>query len=227
MSSHRPGHDDGRPRFPDIEEEIGEDPGRFLDVGGQTLDARLEGIDSIDVARRWIEVEVELGDYREDSPRQDIIARLNARIEHLREHGDREEQLRRKRGIEVHPDRNVAFVDEDGERYSAEAWERQRRGPQVGGGGEQAREPQEPDDVDEPEQAQEPQEADGVDAADLGGHNEAIYRHVERKGPVSLAELQGKMTHRDLTLEAVEGLIGFLVDEGYLAEVEPETYDAP
>lgn len=260
---YKPAQDTGRPKFKDLAEEIGEDPGRFLDVGGKLMWARIAGIDRVDVARAWVEVEIELADVDERKPRSDVIGALNERIEQLKEHGGREEQLKHKRGIRVESDKTVTFVDDDGEHYTPEEWEDKRtniidratRSPEQAEGtqdAENAQDAQEADVdelVDEDEgvksvthsEPDEPKDGGGsggeeggktvnqdaqndsddqqVDPDELGGHNAAIYRYVDQKGPVSRAGVAGGMTiRRDLDLEAVDGLVDFLVGQGLLEE---------
>lgn len=86
-------------QFPDIAEKISENPARFLDrdVLGTTpageskpsllLEARIRGIDYIDVVDAYLQVELALD--REDCPRQGVVALLNQRKQWLREHGER------------------------------------------------------------------------------------------------------------------------------------------
>lgn len=71
-----------RPTYPDIAAEFGEDPARFLDnptgdgVPGLAF-ARIRGIESLDLLRKWFAVETDLG------PRRDAIAALNQRQRQL------------------------------------------------------------------------------------------------------------------------------------------------
>lgn len=97
MSYRRPVADADRPQLNDIAEEIGEDPAQFLDSDDDLLWARLKGIDRVDVARAWIEAEIEFGEYRGDSPRSKVIGALNQRIQELEETGEREDKLHHKR----------------------------------------------------------------------------------------------------------------------------------
>lgn len=242
MSQRKPASRTERPRFPHIKEEIGEDPARWIVTGGETLAARLRGINRVDVARKWIEVEVELADIMDRKPDQELIAWLNRRMQHLKEFGGREARLEERREIDPSRRADVEVVV-DGERYTWEEWERKRSGP-VAGGEEDVNsalhsEPDEPDDGGEADgddlkesvnpalQSDDVDDQGGAapDPDELAGHNAAIYQRVDRKGPESLASIQGAMADRDVSLEAVEGLVAFLVDEGYLAEVGPETYD--
>jgi hypothetical protein len=106
--------DDGLPRWPVLEDEIGEDPSRFLRFSSALALARIRGIDRLDVAREWIDVELELVEYRENGPRSAIIAELNRRVEELKQYRpDRRDAPR-----EIDPSRKVdevLFLDEDGE----------------------------------------------------------------------------------------------------------------
>lgn len=99
MSNRRPAHLDGRPTFPDVAEDIGEDPARFIVAGGELLASRLKGIDRVEVARKWIEVEIALAEQLDRDVNQELIGWLNRRIDHLREHGGRDEQLERRREL--------------------------------------------------------------------------------------------------------------------------------
>lgn len=76
-----------RERFPAVEEQISEDPARFLDVESidRTMHSRIQGIDFLEVADAWIQVEAEL----ERGPRKPVIAKLNQRKAWLEEHGER------------------------------------------------------------------------------------------------------------------------------------------
>lgn len=103
-----PGRD--YPAFPEIEAEIGENPARFLEGANPALlKARRRGIDRVDVARRWIEVEIELADIYDRAPRSDLISYLNKRTKYLKEHGEREDHLQEQREIRV----DDVDVDED------------------------------------------------------------------------------------------------------------------
>lgn len=104
-----------REEFPEIENEIGEDPARFLDKplapdytsGGDTTPlalakARIKGIEKLTVVARWLEVEHQL----ERGPRDSIVELLEKRGQDLKEHGDRNlpnlsPEERRERAAEV------------------------------------------------------------------------------------------------------------------------------
>lgn len=85
--------------FPDIENAIDENPARFLDrdllsstpVGQSNpkefVFARIDGIDFLAVAESYLYVELNLS--RAECPRAPVVAKLNERIQWLREHGDR------------------------------------------------------------------------------------------------------------------------------------------
>ena len=107
--------DDGLPRWPVLEDEIGEDPSRFLRYSSAFALARIRGIDRIDVARKWIECELELGEYREDGPRSAIIAELNRRVDELKQYRpdrrDAPREIDESRKVD-----EVLFLDEDGNR---------------------------------------------------------------------------------------------------------------
>jgi hypothetical protein len=89
-----------RERFPEIAEEIGEDPARWLDrdllestPGDETetwrLQRRVDGIHSLEVARRWAEVEREL----ERGPREVVMDMIRERVAALNRHTTLEELL--------------------------------------------------------------------------------------------------------------------------------------
>lgn len=67
-----------RPRFPEYEDEFGEDPSRFL-YSGVDPQPRIRGIESIDLARAWMTVEIE----RPGGPRQQVVGWINQRITEL------------------------------------------------------------------------------------------------------------------------------------------------
>lgn len=99
MSYRRPVDRTERPEFPDVVEEIDEDPARFLDADDGLLVARLSGIDRVEVAREWTKVEVALAEQQDRKPRKQVIAALNRRIKYLQHHGDRLEQLKKRREV--------------------------------------------------------------------------------------------------------------------------------
>lgn len=85
-----------------LEDQIGEDPGRFLDHElvergpshtDRTLQrlarARIRGIDRPPVARAWIAAERRL----DRGPRETVLAWLEDRLAYLEDHGDREERV--------------------------------------------------------------------------------------------------------------------------------------
>lgn len=112
MSNRRPTNLDGRPTFPDVAEEIGEDPARFIVAGGELLTSRLKGIDRVGVARKWVEVEIALAEQLDRDVDQQLIGWLNRRIGHLQEHGGRDERLERRR--EIVDDVDGPAVDPEG-----------------------------------------------------------------------------------------------------------------
>lgn len=94
------GAGDDRATFPDYREQIGEDPARFLDrplVGspskigapGMIVQARIHGIDRLDVAARWLEVEHRL----DRGPRKKVVKMLKGRVEWLKANGERPDRL--------------------------------------------------------------------------------------------------------------------------------------
>jgi len=92
-----------RESFPVLQEQIGEDPGRYLDcdlVGPDVDDgrvmlvrARIRGIDSIETVRAWIAVERRLGHGPADGPREGIIRLLDQREERLEDIRERPDRL--------------------------------------------------------------------------------------------------------------------------------------
>jgi hypothetical protein len=66
-----------RPQYPDLAEEIGEDPARYLHDPDMTTWARIRGITSERVLEAWFTVEEDLG------PRRDVVKRLNQRRQEL------------------------------------------------------------------------------------------------------------------------------------------------
>lgn len=84
----------GPQQFPDVEQEIGENPARYLDAdllmddnARELFHARLRGIHDQRVAARWLEVEHRLD--REDCPRSAVVEKLEQRAAFLDEHGNR------------------------------------------------------------------------------------------------------------------------------------------
>ncbi|QRY26386.1 hypothetical protein [Halobacterium sp. BOL4-2] len=71
-----------RNTYPELREDIGEDPARYLtDLNGTTW-ARIRGIQSDRVIQAWLQVEEDLG------PRRAVIKRLNKRRRQLRDGGE-------------------------------------------------------------------------------------------------------------------------------------------
>jgi hypothetical protein len=94
------GRTSNRERFPEIAEEIGEDPARWLDrdllestPGDQPekwrLQKRIDGIASLQVARAWAKVEREL----ERGPRDPVLDMIQERVAYLNRHGTLDELL--------------------------------------------------------------------------------------------------------------------------------------
>lgn len=81
-----------REQFPSLQEDIGEDPARFLDrdlLSERNLAlARIRGIDHLAVCRAWIAVERRI----DRGPRQRILDELQDREEFLQHSGDRDER---------------------------------------------------------------------------------------------------------------------------------------
>ena len=82
MSARRAAHRSDRPRYPDVQAEVGEDPARYLHQLDETTFARIRGIIDEDVLDAWFEVETDIG------PRKEVIAALNARRAALAEEED-------------------------------------------------------------------------------------------------------------------------------------------
>lgn len=91
-SEHQAAPDVDREQFAAVKAEIGEDPARWLDrpllqpsqIGSDPavfIQARINGIASVDVCRQWIEVEREL----ERGPRTEVIQWLNQRMQTLKD----------------------------------------------------------------------------------------------------------------------------------------------
>jgi hypothetical protein len=110
-----------RETFPDVQEQIGEDPARYLDrpiyaPGEQsspllTAKCRIRGIDRLAVIGAWQAVERAL----DRGPRQSILELLAQRRESLVEHGEREDHLEERRDIDE--ERSVDwYAIDDGER---------------------------------------------------------------------------------------------------------------
>lgn len=94
MSWRGAGHGrDEREHFPETEDEIGEDPARYLDTPTPRYAlARIRGIDKIDVCQAWLRVEHEL----ERGPRESVVECLEARLAYLQEHGERVDDVEPK-----------------------------------------------------------------------------------------------------------------------------------
>jgi hypothetical protein len=131
--SSKPPNRRGRERYPHVEDEIGEDPARFLDreiltstsLSTVTRDgfkpdvrvsdplefiaSRIRGIDRLEVIGAWYGVERRLI-RTPDRGRDQIRELLQDRAAEIREHGDRDEQLEHRREIVVDDDQ-----DEDDE----------------------------------------------------------------------------------------------------------------
>lgn len=145
-----------REEFPEVAEQIGEDPARFLDKplapdflsGGDTTPlalakARIRGIDRLEVVARWLEVEHQL----DRGPRESIVEKLEQRGRVLKEHGERElpnwsAEERRQCSAELFEESVAEWPDRDGgERSStfssvAQRQQRQREERAATDGGE-------------------------------------------------------------------------------------------
>lgn len=67
------------PEFPDVQEEIGENPARYLLEPNETTYAVIRGISDPDRLDAWFRVEEELG------PRKKVLQALNDQREAIRE----------------------------------------------------------------------------------------------------------------------------------------------
>lgn len=76
---------DSRPQYPHVEEEIGEDPARYLHNPDMTTWARIRGLETDREINAWIQVEEDIG------PRREVMKRLNQRRAELREQTEDEE----------------------------------------------------------------------------------------------------------------------------------------
>lgn len=85
MSTRRT-HRSDRPTYPELEEEIGEDPARYLHDPDETTWARIRGIVREDVLDAWYEVETDLG------PRRRVIRALNQRRKVLDGSGESDDE---------------------------------------------------------------------------------------------------------------------------------------
>jgi len=101
-SAHTGGRD--REQFPSLQEDIGEDPARWLDrelVGGSSrakdnkrfVAARVRGIDKLPVLRAWMAVERALGRGPNDGPREGLMRLLEQRENFLQQAGERPDRL--------------------------------------------------------------------------------------------------------------------------------------
>ncbi|WP_199243651.1 hypothetical protein [Haloplanus rallus] len=88
-----------RERFPALEEDIGEDPARYLDVDRvadlELARARIRGIDFLATLRAWKAVERNLSDRGvvSEHHRQQVMEWLDEREAELEEIGDRDDRL--------------------------------------------------------------------------------------------------------------------------------------
>ncbi len=110
-----------REEFPEVAEEIGEDPARFLDYpllassarGSspfQLAKARIQGIEYKDVVARWLYVERRL----ERGPRERVLELLKSQMAHLEEHGERDDQPRADPSEVPSTKTHARFLDENG-----------------------------------------------------------------------------------------------------------------
>lgn len=116
-----------RETFPRLQEELGEDPARFLDQPlfdggdhtsspGAMMRARIRGIDHLATLRAWKAVERNL----DRGPRDRVMELLEDREEYLQQHGDRDK--RTTESDHERPPKDV-YVVEDGERIPSDEYE--------------------------------------------------------------------------------------------------------
>lgn len=92
----KPGASPDRERFPQLKDDLGEDPARFLDhqlvstEWSEIVRSRIQGIDRLAVINAWIAIERRL----ERGPRDTVIDLLEQRRAWLQDHGERPEELR-------------------------------------------------------------------------------------------------------------------------------------
>lgn len=90
---------------------------RRVSSGIEFVDARIRGIDHIEVVRAWIAVERALGRGPDGGPREQIIARLEKREQQLEQIGERPERLEDAGERTPAPPKDVVWSDtEDGSR---------------------------------------------------------------------------------------------------------------
>lgn len=102
-----------RESFPQLREDLGEDPARYLDapmfIDGNrepplfTAFARIRGIDRLEVANAWLAVERRL----DRGPRDPVVEALEDRIAYLEEAGERPETVPTEEGPERYRRREI------------------------------------------------------------------------------------------------------------------------
>ena len=84
-------------RFPNLKDDIGEDPARYLDqdltTGRELIEARIRGIDYLATVRAWMAVERHLGRGLGGRPRPEVIDLLQEREAVLEAEGDRDDRI--------------------------------------------------------------------------------------------------------------------------------------
>lgn len=109
-----------REQFPSLEEQINEDPARWLDwpllQRGENMRARIRGIDYLRVVRAWIAVERRI----DRGPREQVMDWLEEREAQLESIGDRDERTQ-KRELREKPERECIRIDHEGRPYRREA----------------------------------------------------------------------------------------------------------
>lgn len=105
-----------REEFPNLREDIGEDPARYLDhdyfLMCETIRARIRGIDSFAVLRAWEAVERRI----DRGPRDKVLEWLEEREAELGEIGEREDRPDGPIERDV-PEKTAVWVDDDGDEY--------------------------------------------------------------------------------------------------------------
>jgi len=129
----KPASQSDRDTFPNLRDDLGEDPARFLDrplvdpsgVGSSPFElarARIRGIDKLAVINAWIAVEKQI----DRGPRDRVLDLLQERMTELEANGGRPDL--QTAGFDVRPDRylphdrdlppaDVEWIDADGEPY--------------------------------------------------------------------------------------------------------------
>jgi hypothetical protein len=121
------------PAFPEIEDQLGYNPARFLDQPQSvpdhicdispmaTVQAFINGMDESETIRAWIEVEVALGRGENGGPRTDVADWLYDRREQIE--GDTVHSTETPQPDETHTDGGESETDEDEDEDDSETTE--------------------------------------------------------------------------------------------------------